>query len=261
MGMSDDIRARHLRTGDFLGVFAVVERPAGILMVQNERVIGGRPVATWDLPGGQVEPGELLGEALARELREETGLSVHGEPRFLFVQEGERVQAGRRAWAWRSFFFAVAAAGEPRAAGEVLAARWFARAELLPQGELDRVVLVDAVLCLAALLGEGAKLCQDQAEHLEPDPIRGMVISPGLRCSSSRRAARKPVRRDSMTSNAPVPEKPGLFRDESSSVRATVRSKRVWRIAVKRDWISACSDDGAISHDVAGENGVSWSDN
>lgn len=129
--MSDaDFREPHLRGGDFLGAFAVIERQQRILMVQNRRRIGGVEVATWDLPGGQVEPGELLAEALARELREETGLSVQ-HAAFLFVQEGERVTRGRRAHAWRSFFFAVEAGpGEPRAGAEVAAVRWFERSEL-----------------------------------------------------------------------------------------------------------------------------------
>lgn len=130
MSSADDFREPHLRGGDFLGAFAVIERQQRILMVQNQRSIGGVTVATWDLPGGQVEPGELLGEALARELMEEIGLSVQ-RARFLFVQEGERVTQGRRAHAWRSFFFAVEPGpGEPRAGAEITAVRWFERREL-----------------------------------------------------------------------------------------------------------------------------------
>ncbi len=130
MSDHDDIRAPHLRGQDFLGVFAVIERAGRTLMVQNERVVGGKTVTTWDLPGGQVEPGELLHEALVRELGEETGLAVVGAPRFLFVQEGERVRSSGRSHAWRSFFFECATRGDPVAANEVLAVRWFERAEL-----------------------------------------------------------------------------------------------------------------------------------
>lgn len=127
---ADDIREPHLREHDFLGAFAVVERKGSILMVQNERVIDGRQTLTWDLPGGQVEPGEMLQEALRRELREETGLRVAEAARFLFVQEGERAHQGRRRYVWRSFFFACAVDGEPIASGEVLDVRWFPRGEL-----------------------------------------------------------------------------------------------------------------------------------
>lgn len=126
-----DFREPHLRHADFLGAFGVLETPHGILMVENRRRIGGREVSVYDLPGGQVEPGELLVEALRRELREEIDVEVVGDPRFLFVQEGEKVEAGVRRYAWRSFFFAVEQwRGEARACGEIRSVRVVPRVDV-----------------------------------------------------------------------------------------------------------------------------------
>ncbi|MBA2426220.1 MAG: NUDIX domain-containing protein [Actinobacteria bacterium] len=56
-----------------LGVGAVVVRDGALLMVQRAHEPGR---GLWSVPGGRVEHGEHLSAAVAREVREETGLEV-----------------------------------------------------------------------------------------------------------------------------------------------------------------------------------------
>ena len=56
------------------GVAAVVLDPRGRVLLHQRRVGGG-----WAPPSGSIEPGETVLAALARELREETGLAVRVE--------------------------------------------------------------------------------------------------------------------------------------------------------------------------------------
>jgi ADP-ribose pyrophosphatase YjhB (NUDIX family) len=47
----------------------------------------GETEPRWDVPGGRINPGEPLGEALAREIKEETALTMKGEPKILYAQD------------------------------------------------------------------------------------------------------------------------------------------------------------------------------
>ncbi len=56
-----------------VAVGGVCVRDGRLLLVKRGR---GVAAGQWSLPGGRVEPGELLSAAVRRELREETGLDV-----------------------------------------------------------------------------------------------------------------------------------------------------------------------------------------
>jgi 8-oxo-dGTP diphosphatase len=64
-------------------VVGVVRSASEVLLVRQGGPDG--PGTAWALPGGRVAAGELAVEALAREIREETGLTVTGTPRLLCV--------------------------------------------------------------------------------------------------------------------------------------------------------------------------------
>lgn len=61
----------------------VIRRDSRVLLVRQGGPDG--PGTAWALPGGRVGVGELAVEALAREIKEETGLTISGAPRLVCV--------------------------------------------------------------------------------------------------------------------------------------------------------------------------------
>lgn len=102
-------------------VSALVRRGTDVLMVREEP-------ENWVLPGGQVDPGELVHQAVLRELREETGLDAAKPGRLVFLCQYTVTHDPAWAGAWTVFTFEVDVAREDLAPadpdGLVLEAAW-----------------------------------------------------------------------------------------------------------------------------------------
>ncbi|MGB9364639.1 MAG: NUDIX domain-containing protein [Xanthobacteraceae bacterium] len=108
-----------------MGVRAIVIDPQGrVFLVKHSYVAG------WHLPGGGVEPGETVGEALDRELMEEGGITPLEPPVLHGVFFNSRVSRRDHV-----VVFAVRAfrqEGKPRHAAEIVDYGFFARDALPP---------------------------------------------------------------------------------------------------------------------------------
>ncbi len=111
-----------------LGVGAIIEEHGRVLLIER----GQEPLkGIWSLPGGAVESGEYLKDAVRREVREETGLEV--EP----VSVGEIFErimpdrAGRTEYHYVLIdYVCKVTGGELRPASDAARAEWVPREEL-----------------------------------------------------------------------------------------------------------------------------------
>jgi len=112
-----------------LGTSATLLDPAGQRVFLTRRADNGQ----WCLPGGAVESGESLAEACAREMLEETGLSVrvtrllgvYSDPDMLVTYPD-----GGRYHLIAHNFLVEHVAGQPGLSSEVIAWGWFGPGDL-----------------------------------------------------------------------------------------------------------------------------------
>jgi 8-oxo-dGTP diphosphatase len=117
---------REYPVAPLVGVGAVIVHEGRVLLVQR----GHEPLkGRWSIPGGLIEIGEMLHEAVVREVREETGLEIEPVELVELIdrihREGDRV---RYHYVIADYLCRVVG-GTLKAADDADAVRWVERAE------------------------------------------------------------------------------------------------------------------------------------
>lgn len=112
----------------FIGVGAVLIQDGRVLLIRR-----GQPplLGEWSLPGGVLECGETLREAVIREAREETGLVVETGEMLGVYERVIRAENGRVRYHYVLIdFLCRPASGDMKAGSDAAEVRWFAPEEL-----------------------------------------------------------------------------------------------------------------------------------
>lgn len=118
------LRLMRLVRGMTLGVRVLVLDGEKRLLMVRHTYVGG-----WHMPGGGVDPGECLRDAAIREVHEETGLRLEGEPSLFGIYRNARADPRDHVavFVCRETWDAPVLAPESR---EIAEAAWFARSAL-----------------------------------------------------------------------------------------------------------------------------------
>ncbi|MBI5408416.1 MAG: NUDIX hydrolase [Nitrospirae bacterium] len=105
----------------FLTVDAIIEVEGGIILIKRKN-----PPPGWAIPGGFVDYGESLEEAVCREAKEETGLDIRIKRQFHTYSDPNRDPRHHTV----STIFIAAASGKPKAGDDAREAGVFTKDNL-----------------------------------------------------------------------------------------------------------------------------------
>ena len=115
-------------------VDAIIETAGGIVLIKRKN-----PPAGWAIPGGFVDYGETLEEAVCREMEEETGLNVNLSRQFHTYSDPQRDPRHHTI----STIFIATASGKPNAGDDAKEARVFTKDNLPEDIAFDHRQILD----------------------------------------------------------------------------------------------------------------------
>ncbi|MCF8038662.1 MAG: NUDIX hydrolase [Desulfohalobiaceae bacterium] len=121
-----------------MAVGGVVVHKGRVLLVKR----GQEPsLGRWSIPGGRVELGETIEEAVEREIREETGVVVKAGQLVYHFETIERDESGRIRFHYLILDLRAGyVSGDPSPGGDAAAAGWF-RPEDLQRFQISKRTL------------------------------------------------------------------------------------------------------------------------
>ena len=121
-----DMLQREYPVSPLVGVGAVIVNEGRVLLVRR----GTQPMlGKWTIPGGLIEVGEMLREAVVREAREETGLEVEPVELVELLDRIHREEGRVRYHYVIADYLCRVAGGTLQAASDAAEVRWTERAE------------------------------------------------------------------------------------------------------------------------------------